>query len=84
MDASRYVAVVDDERSVALAVGRLICSAGFSVKTFTSGAEFLPSLEQRRPDCVVSDLHMPDMSGLLLLELLASRTPGLPARPGRR
>jgi FixJ family two-component response regulator len=78
MDASPYVAVVDDERSVALAVGRLICSAGFSVKTFTSGADLLQSLEQRHPDCIVADLYMPDLSGMLLQQLLAATAPGLP------
>lgn len=78
MEASPYVAVVDDERSVALAIGRLICSAGFSVKTFTSGADLIQSLEHRRPSCIVADLHMPDLSGMLLQQLLATLSPGLP------
>jgi FixJ family two-component response regulator len=78
MEASPYVAVVDDERSVALAIGRLICSAGFSVKTFTSGDDLLRSLKQRRPDCIVADLHMQDLSGILLQQLVAGLAPGLP------
>lgn len=78
MEAAPYVAVVDDERSVALAVGRLICSAGYSVKTFTSGADFLRSLEQCRPHCVVADLHMPELTGMLLQQLLARLALGLP------
>ena len=57
------IAVVDDEESVRKAIGRLMDSAGFEVETFTGGAEFLASLEKRRPDCVVLDLHMPQVSG---------------------
>lgn len=78
MEAAPYVAVVDDERSVALAVGRLICSAGYSVKTFTSGTELLQSLELCRPHCVLADLHLADMSGTLLQQLIARRAPGVP------
>ena len=34
-----------------------------SVESFAGGAEFLESLAERRPDCVVLDLHMPGVSG---------------------
>ena len=57
------IAVVDDEDSVRKALGRLIRSAGFNVETFSSGTDFLLSLRQRRPHCVVLDLRMPQLSG---------------------
>ena len=46
------------------AFGRLIRSAGFAVETFPSGAEFLKSLTDHQPDCVLLDLHMPIQDGL--------------------
>ena len=58
------VAIVDDEESVRRALERLLRSAGFAVETFPSGAEFLLSLPEHRPACLVLDLHMPDLSGL--------------------
>ena len=57
------LAVVDDDADVRVALTRLVSSAGFAVETFASGADFLRSLEDREPDCIVLDLHMPGMSG---------------------
>jgi FixJ family two-component response regulator len=57
------LAVVDDDADVRVALTRLVASAGFAVETFASGAEFLRSVRDHEPDCVVLDLHMPEMSG---------------------
>jgi FixJ family two-component response regulator len=57
------LAVVDDDADVRIALTRLVSSAGFAVETFASGAEFLRSVQDHEPDCVVLDLHMPEMSG---------------------
>ncbi len=57
------LAVVDDDADVRVALTRLVSSAGFAVETFASGAEFLRSIGDHEPDCVVLDLHMPEMSG---------------------
>ena len=53
------LAVVDDDDDVRVALRRLVCSAGFAVETYGSGAEFLRSVDDHEPDCVVLDLHMP-------------------------
>ena len=65
------VAIVDDEESVRRALERLLRSAGFAVQTFPTGAEFLRSLREHCPACVVLDLHMPDLSGLDVQILIA-------------
>ena len=72
------VAVVDDEESVRRALERLLRSAGFSVETFPGGAEFLLSLPEQLPACLVMDLHMPDLNGFdvqVLLEREGFRVP---------
>ena len=61
--ATHLVAVVDDEESVRRALKRLICSAGLDVETFPSGDEFLETIAELKPDCVVLDLHMPKVDG---------------------
>lgn len=72
------VAVVDDKEPVRKALMRLMRSAGLSVETFGSGAEFLQSLETRVPSCVVLDLHMPDMNGFNVQAHLARKYAALP------
>ena len=57
------IAVVDDEESVRKALSRLLRASGYVVETHASGAEFLASLDCRRPDAVVLDLHMPGVTG---------------------
>jgi FixJ family two-component response regulator len=64
MEPSKILtALVDDEPPVRKAVGRLLSSAGFEVRTFGSGPEFIESLIGGRPDCVILDIHMPGMTG---------------------
>jgi FixJ family two-component response regulator len=65
------IAVVDDEEPVRKALGRLLESVGMAVEIFSSGREFLASLGTHWPDCVVLDLHMPEVSGFDVLERIA-------------
>jgi len=72
------LAVVDDDEDVRVALTRLVSSAGFAVETFASGAEFLRSVRDHEPDCVVLDLHMPEISGFDVQGALASGHPAVP------
>ncbi len=65
------IAVVDDEGSVRRALGRLLRSAGLDAETFPSGDEFLETLPDHRPDCIVLDLHMPKVDGFQVQARLA-------------
>ena len=69
------IAVVDDDAAVRKALARLLIANGFQTETFASAQNFLDSLTERRPDCVVADLQMPEMTGLELLLHLGARTP---------
>jgi len=70
--------VVDDDVSVREAVGRLIRSAGLSVKTFATAQESLASLQREIPNCLVLDIHLPDFNGLELQEELATKNLRIP------
>jgi FixJ family two-component response regulator len=73
-----YVAVVDDDRSVGVALCRLLRTAGIEARAFESGGDFLRSLPDRQPDCVVLDLQMPGMNGLELQQRLKEIAVTLP------
>jgi len=72
------LAVVDDDADVRVALTRLVSSAGFAVETYASGAEFMRSIDDHEPDCLVLDLHMPDMSGFEVQAALASDHSAVP------
>jgi FixJ family two-component response regulator len=72
------LAVVDDDADVRVALSRLVSSAGFTVETFASGAAFLRSIADHEPDCVVLDLHMPEVSGFDVQGALANGHPTVP------
>jgi FixJ family two-component response regulator len=64
MGGSLLVAVVDDDASVRKAIRRLLIAAKQRVETFASGEEFLQSLADHTPDCLILDVCMPGVTGL--------------------
>jgi FixJ family two-component response regulator len=66
------VTVVDDDPSFLRSVGRLLRSAGYLVETFGSPRQFLSALPGWVPQCLVLDVHMPEMTGLELYERLSA------------
>lgn len=72
---SRSILVVDDEQSVRVALGRLLEVAGYTVSVAESGEEALTVLTRIPVQLVISDHHMPGMSGIDLLKLVRVRYP---------
>ena len=63
---SAKVFVVDDDVSVCVALSRVIRGAGLQVETFGTAAECLSADRLKDADCLVLDVHLPDLSGLEL------------------
>ncbi len=72
------IAVLDDDASVRNAVGRLLTAADLSVDQYASFGAFRKSLESAHPDCLVLDLHMPDMDGIDVMNYLSRKGIKLP------
>jgi two-component system nitrogen regulation response regulator GlnG len=76
--------VVDDDESIRWVLEKSLKRDGMSVTTFPGAAELLDALEdlqsseQALPDVLISDIRMPGMNGLALLERLRSKVPELP------
>ena len=64
------IAIVDDEESIRRALGRLVRAAGLEARTFCCGGEFLDAVKDHAFDCVVLDVHMPQVSGFDVQESL--------------
>jgi len=70
--------VVDDDESVRWVLEQALKQAHMFPRAFESGGEFFTALEQGRPDVLITDIRMPDMSGLELMERLARTDPDIP------
>ena len=69
----KKILVVDDEEMM-LMLARRILSQKYEIVTATSGAEAIELFEVERPDLVLSDLMMPEMSGYELHRILQERS----------
>jgi FixJ family two-component response regulator len=67
------ISIVDDDVSVREATGCLLRSLGYDALTFSSAEEFLESGQVETTSCLISDMHMPGLSGADLQDHLLSR-----------
>src|SRR5262245_52917786 len=67
------ISIVDDDQAVRDATQGLVRSLGYRVSTFSSAEEFLRSKHVHDTSCLITDLHMPGLSGIeLQAQLIAS------------
>jgi two-component system response regulator FixJ len=69
------VVVIDDDEAVLDSLRVLLESEGFNVETFERANTFLQRFEGKLSGCLVTDVRMPDMDGLELLQALAACGP---------
>jgi DNA-binding NtrC family response regulator len=67
------ILIVDDEPAIRLALGELLADAGHAVRAVEHAPAALAALDADPADLVISDLNMPAMNGLVLLEEIRSR-----------
>jgi CheY-like chemotaxis protein/anti-sigma regulatory factor (Ser/Thr protein kinase) len=72
------VLVVEDSPTQASEIRFLLEDAGFEIGLAIDGIEALSSLRERLPDLIVTDLQMPRMDGLALVEAVRSEHPSVP------
>ena len=71
----RTILVVDDEAAVRRALTQVLERAGYTVKATDTGRHALELLQDNDIDLVISDHHMPELSGIDLLKLVRVRHP---------
>jgi DNA-binding response OmpR family regulator len=68
----KAVAIVEDDEEIRRSMSSLLRSYGIAVETFDSAEAFLGSARPSAYDCLVTDVHMPGMDGLEMLDVLRS------------
>jgi len=72
------VYVVDDDPQICRAVAELVHTFGYQVRLFESPNEFLESVDEERPGCVVLDIRLPGLDGMEVQQRLLQRGIALP------
>ena len=78
MSQQPHILIADDERSIRLMLETGLTLNGFRVTSVRTGREALEAVSKGAFDAVLSDVYMPDGSGLELVEALRAADSNLP------
>ncbi|HKX37918.1 MAG TPA: nitrogen regulation protein NR(I) [Burkholderiales bacterium] len=70
--------IVDDDRSIRWVIEKALSREGIDFDSFASAQEALDALSGGAPEVLVSDIRMPGLSGLELLQAVKERHPAVP------
>jgi DNA-binding NtrC family response regulator len=74
---ARRVLIVDDDPAIRTSLAEALSDDGITVTVAESGARALALFDHTAPDVVLSDVRMPDIDGLALLQTLRERAPSV-------
>lgn len=74
----KRILVVDDNRDLRRLVALLLMSAGYTVSEAGDGLEAVAELKQQRYDIILTDVRMPRLNGLELLNICRDSYPLTP------
>ena len=78
MNSQTEILLIEDDASIAAALRKELQAEGYQVVTATRGDEGLARAKENACDVVLTDLKMPGLSGLELIEQLHAAKPKLP------
>ncbi len=74
----RSIWIVDDDQAIRWVLDKALQRAGMVPRCFERARDVLDALDDEQPDVLVTDIRMPDISGIDLLKSIKKRATGLP------
>jgi CheY-like chemotaxis protein len=73
-----HILVIDDDPAIQNIFTQLLESRNHTVDTASEGKEGLKKMRESRPDLIITDIMMPEMDGLELVQNIRDHHPSLP------
>ena len=78
MSHNQKICVIDDDSSIRWVLDKSLGNAGLETDVYESADAALAAIKQQEPAVIITDIRMPGMDGLALLELINDQYPDLP------
>jgi len=78
MNKTNNVWIVDDDRSIRWVLEKALSQANVPTSSFESGDDLLKKLQYNQPEVIISDIRMPGIDGLDLLDQIQTEYPEIP------
>ncbi len=79
MSGVQTIHVIDDDATVRISLQILLGAEGYVVHSHESAQAFLNAIEKDDVGCIVTDVNIPEMSGIELLSEMCKLRMGMPA-----
>ena len=74
---SKRILIVDDEQHISFILRSILEEAGYDISIADNGITALEAIKHRKPDLIITDINMPYMDGLELLEIVKNIHPDI-------
>ena len=78
MRSNKKVWIVDDDKSIRWVLEKALKSADVDITSFSHPDDVLERINKEEPDVIITDIRMPGMDGISLLDRIKQHSPNIP------